>query len=156
MRKGIGLLVILAAAGLVVGNTRLRAQPAEDAAIKQLIHQMVNAYNNKDLVKYEAVCDPDVLTIEAGNKFVGWAGLGDNLKMEWDMLSDGYYWNMGEIQVHFMGKEFAWATHEGSFQGKMKDGTQLQESIAETYIFQKKGGAWKLVHAHISSRPMQK
>jgi len=156
MRKRIGLLVILAAAGRAVGNSGLRAQPAEDAAIEQLIHQMVYAYNKKDLLPFEKICDADVLTMEAGNKFVGWTGFRDNLKMEWDMLSDGFSWNTGKIQVHFVGKEFAWATHEGSFQGKMKDGTQLLESLVETYIFQNKSGAWKLVHNHISSRPMQK
>jgi len=157
MRKRIGLLVILAAAGLAVGNTGLRAQPAEDAAIEQLIHQMASAYNKKDLLIFEKVCDPDILFVEAGNKYVGWADFRDNnLKMEWDMLSDGFSWNTGKIQVHFVDKEFAWATHEGSFQGKMKDGTQLQESMVETYLFQKKSGAWKLVHAHISSRPIPK
>lgn len=157
MRIRIVLLAFIVAMGLAIGTNGLLAQPAEDAAIEQIIRQMVDAYNKKDLATFEKICDSNILMMEQGTKFVGWADFRDNnLKMEWDMLSDGFSWNMGKIQVYSYGKDFAWATHEGSFKGKMKDGTQLQESMMESYIFQKKNGGWKLVHAHVSSRPMQK
>jgi ketosteroid isomerase-like protein len=150
------LLAFIAAMGLIIGTNGLLAQQEENAAIEQVMRQMGDAYNKKDLVTFEKICDPNILMMEQGGKYVGWAEFRDKgLKGEWDSLTD-FNWDVGKIQVHFVGQDSAWATSEGSFWGKMKDGTQLQGSAMQSCIFQKKSGAWKLVHAHFSSVPTQK
>jgi ketosteroid isomerase-like protein len=146
------LLVFIAAMGLAIGAFGLLAQPAENAAIEQVVRQLADAYNKKDLATYEKICDPNFLMMEQGGKTVGWAEFRDKgLKADWDSLTD-FYWDVGKIEAHLVGKDFAWAVSDGSFKGNMKDGSQIQESALETYIFQKKSGAWKLVHAHFSCK----
>ena len=156
MRIRITLLVFIAAMGLAIGTYSLLAQSAENATIEQIIRQSCDAYNKKDLATFEKIYDPNILFIEQGQKYVGWADFRDkNLKVEWDSLTD-FNWDVGEIQVHLISKDFAWAVSEGSFNGKMKDGTQTQGSVISSNFFQKKSGAWKLVHAHFSSAPIKK
>jgi ketosteroid isomerase-like protein len=155
MRIRVLLLAFIAAMGLAIGTYGLLAQPAENPAIEQSMRQFADAYNKKDLATFEKICDPNILMMEQGVKSVGWAAVRDQTKIEWDSYTD-FYWDVGKIQVHSVGKDFAWAVSEGSFKGKMKDGTQTQESAMESCIFQKKSGAWKLVHAHFSFMPVQK
>jgi ketosteroid isomerase-like protein len=155
MRNRVMLLAFVAAMGLAIGTYGLLAQPSENAAIEQLMRQITDVYNKKDLATYEKICDPKVLIMEEGVKTVGWVAVREVTVKEWESLTD-FNWDVGIIQVHFVGKDFAWATSEGSFKGKMKDGTQSQGPVMESCIFQKKSGAWKLVHAHFSSLPMQK
>jgi ketosteroid isomerase-like protein len=155
MRNRGMLLALIAAMGLVTGTYGLLAQPVENAAIEQVVRQITEVYNKKDLATFEKICDPNVLMMEQGVKTVGWVAVRDQTMNEWESLTD-LNWDAGTIQVHFVSKDFAWATSEGSFKGKMKDGTQLHDSIMESCIFQKKNGAWKLVHAHFSSVPIQK
>jgi ketosteroid isomerase-like protein len=155
MKNRVMLLAFVAALGLAAGTFGLLAQPAENAAIEQAVRQITDAYNKKDLATFEKICDPKVLMIEQGVKTAGWLGVRDQTVKEWESLTD-FNWDVGIIQVHLVSKDFAWATSEGSFRGKMKDGTQLHDSVMESCLFQKKSGAWKLVHAHFSSVPMQK
>jgi ketosteroid isomerase-like protein len=155
MRSRVLLLAFSAAMGLAIGTNGLLAQQADNATIEQIVRQIGDAYNKKDLVTFERICDPNVLMMEQGVKTVGWTAVSDQTKIEWDSLAD-FNWDVGKIQVHFVGQDFAWATSEGSFKAKMKDGTQVQDSIMESCIFQRKSGAWKLVHAHFSSVPTQK
>jgi len=155
MKNRVVLLAFIAAMGLAIGTYGLLAQPAENAAIEQGVRQFADAYNKKDLATSEKICDPNVVMMEQGVMNVGWAAVRDQSKIEWESFTD-FNWDVGKIQVHFISKDSAWATSEGSFKAKMKDGTQVQESIVESCIFQKKSGAWKLVHAHFSSVPMQK
>ena len=93
----------------------------ENAAIEQLMRQITDGYNKKDLAAYEKICDPKILIMEEGVKIDGWAAVRDVTVKEWESLTD-FNWEVGMIQVHFVGKDFAWATSEGSFNGKMKDG----------------------------------
>jgi ketosteroid isomerase-like protein len=155
MRNRVMLFAFIAAMGLAIGTYGILAQPAENAAIEQIMRQITDVYNKKDLAAYEKICDPQVLIMEEGVKTVGWAAVRDVTVKEWESLTD-FNWDVGIIQVHFVSRDFAWATSEGSFNGKMKDGSQSQGSVMESCIFQKKSGAWKLVHAHYSSVPMQK
>ena len=155
MRIRIFLLVFIGAIGLAIGTNGLLAQPAENAAIEQIVRQIGDAYNKKDLATLEKFCDPNVLIMEQGVKMVGWEAVRDQTKIEWDSFTD-FNWDVGKIQVHFISKDFAWTTSEGSFKAKMKDGTQIQDSVMDSCIFQKKSGAWKLVHEHLSSVATQK
>jgi len=155
MRINIALLVFVTGTSLACGTYYLMGAPAEDAAIERLIRQLGDAINKRDLATWERICDPNILVMEQGKENVGWADFRDNhIKAEWDAATD-FNLDVGKIQVNSVGKDFAWATDAGTFKGKMKDGAQVQLSVLGSWLFQKKGGAWKLVHAHWSFLPAQ-
>jgi len=151
----IGLLVFIVSMALATGTYGSPTQPAENQLIEQIMRQLVDAYNRKDLATIEKICDPNILSIGEGEKRIGWLAFSDHLKSDWDGLAE-FYWDVQKIQVKSVVQDFAWATSEGSFKAKTQDGTQVQESTIETCIFHKKSGAWKLAHAHLSSMPMKK
>ena len=155
MKSRVVFIAMIVAMCLAVGTNGPLAISSEETTVEQIMHQYVDAYNKKDLATFEKICDPNVLFIEEGKKTMGWLDFRDNLKSEWGSIAEGY-WDVVKIQVHFADKNFAWTTDEGSFKGKMKDGTQVQESLIESCIFQKKSGAWKLVLTHLSAVPSQK
>jgi len=155
MRIRNALLVFMVATGLAIAGNVLLAQQTESAAIEQIARQVGDAYNKKDLATFEKICDPNILTMEQGGETVGWAEFREACLKEWESATD-FFWDLGKIAVHPVGKDFAWVTSEGSFKGKMKDGTQVHQSALTTFIFEKKGGAWKVVHTHHSFAPIQK
>lgn len=64
---------------------------------------------------------------------------------------------LSNIQIHYQGANMAWAVGDSTVQGTIvKNGTVLDRTGKQTWIFEKIDGAWKIVHTHSSSRAAKK
>ncbi len=154
MRRTLLVVVLLAAVAVAVSAHGRQAASSSQATIQDLIRQTADAMSKKDVATWEKVCDPSIVVFEMGTKQNGWEDFRDNhIKKEYESAKEATL-DWGQIQVHPVSSEFAWATSEGSFKVTMKDGTVLQSAkLLASWALQKKAGAWKVVHVHFSWPP---
>ena len=93
--------------------------------------------------------------IEGGGQNEGLADLiGHHVEPEGDAL-DNFELDLTNVETHVEG-DFAWAVADVDVKALVKsEQRQIHNRGYETFLFRRVGGAWKVVHTHSSSRPVE-
>lgn len=115
---------------------------AEEAAVRGVIDDFYAAAKQKDWGKVSEVMSDDFRLFADGAEVYEKAPYLEILEQE-DLGVLEMALNNLEIHVASDGKT-AWSTFNGHF----KHSEELEVETAETLVFEKRAGEWKMVHAH--------
>ena len=133
------------------------AAPGDAAAVEVWLKGYDAAFMAKDLDKLAVFYHPDVTIYEGGGINNGWADyrdrhLGPELKA-FENLQFGH----ADTKVTMLpGGQSAYATSRYTIKAKMGDRTLDSEGLETLLLLRAPDGAWKIRHAHTSSRPARR
>jgi ketosteroid isomerase-like protein len=155
MRHMIGTLA-LATCALMLGAHDAGAQQQGDVdGVRAINLAFYEAASARDLAQMEAVWahEPHVRAIHPGRPIEkGWEAVRGGWKGLFEIFSEiSVAMPEPDLQV---GVVMAWVTGEEEFRGRLSSGEQAAESLLATSIFEKTINGWRMVHHHVSGKPL--
>ncbi|MBI2362392.1 MAG: nuclear transport factor 2 family protein [Elusimicrobia bacterium] len=131
-----------------------RAAALEEGVAKALAAYRA-AFEARSTDKLAEVVDPALLVLEGTGKNVGWADYRDNHigpeMKEWESLS---YADTVVLDAQAKG-DSAWAVTQATVT-IVSGGKPMTLDVAETFVLEKKDGAWRIRHLHWSGKRRMK
>lgn len=129
------------------------APEADTALVRSLIETMGDALGAGSLSTLDTIFHDSVTVYEGGGVDVGWPRYRDgHLVPELQALEDRDF-RFRSVQVR-LSNNTAWATARYDLRA-IREGEPLAVQGGATLIFRKLSGRWRLVHLHLSSRPIE-
>jgi ketosteroid isomerase-like protein len=123
---------------------------ADTVRVRKLIEAIAESFGTGDLAALDTIYHDSVTVFEGGSVDRGWRAYRDgHLAPELRALSDRRL-RFRDVRVHLAGS-MAWATARYDLSATAEGGTVSAEGLA-TFVFRKRGGRWRVVHVHTSSR----
>jgi ketosteroid isomerase-like protein len=140
---------------LTAGATAMQAGDDEAAAIQAWLKGYDAAFNAKDLEKLASFYHPDVTIYEGGGINNGWADYRDNHLGPEVKEFQNLLFSHSKTRVHLLpGQQTAYATSEYSLKAKIGERDIDARGLETLVLVKNADGAWKIRHAHTSSRPV--
>ena len=148
-------MVVLAAGMALLASTQTSAQaPADSHGIAQWLGSYDAAFNTRDVGRLAAFYHPDVTIFEGGGTNDGWADYRDNHLGPELKEMEGLDFSHSNVSGHLLGPDgrTAYVTSEYRLRARI-EGKDVDASGLETLVLVKDAaGAWRIRHAHTSSR----
>lgn len=152
MKKFLVLFLALAFMG-VVGCAKKVDIQAEQQRIKEVLDGYVTSIENEDMALYGKVMDHDVDMVnfgsEAADRIVGWNELEKVIQDQNAALSGTKITVSDETIKISPDGQFAWATSIWNFKAMIGE-QALELPVRCTWILEKRGAGWVIVHFHKS------
>ena len=154
MKTIMAVAAALAATGAMAHEARKHTAPAAaavDAGVAKVLERYRSAFEARSTDKLGEVMDPDVLVLEGTGKDVGWAAyrdghIGPEMK-DWESLA---YSDTVVVDAEAKG-DSAWAVTQATVT-IVSGGKPLTLDVAETFVLNKRDGAWRIRHLHWSGK----
>jgi len=151
--KRVSAALIVAAVMLAMGCQRTFDSAAEQSAIKAVLDDYIQSIEKEDIELYGTlfVHDPQMVNFGTGAKerIVGWDALKKVIEEQNAALSDTKI-TQSDVTVTLSPEgRFAWATCLWDFQATMQ-AQAMQLPVRCSWVLEKRGGDWKIVHFHKS------
>lgn len=155
MMRVVVVTAVLAAAGTAWAHQAHKpaaaAAPAVDGEVFKTLAAYRAAFEARSTDKLGEVMDPDVLVLEGTGKDVGWAAyrdghIGPEMK-DWESLA---YADTVVVDTEVKG-DSAWAVTQATVT-IVSGGKPMTLDVAETFVLNKRDGAWRIRHLHWSGK----
>ena len=130
----------------------MKADPQVASEVASAIDRMANAYASRDLTAAMAcfAADPDIVLYGTGRdeKRVGPQEIRTQIERDWSQTD--------QVELAFTSQsisaagDVAWAALDGSFEVRA-GGDAVSIPARVTFVLEKRGGSWLIVHAHFST-----
>jgi len=126
---------------------------AEKSAIKTVLDKYIFSIEKEDIEQYSKIFvhNPDMVNFGTGAKerIVGWDTLRKVIEDQNAALSETKI-TQSDVTINLsQNAQFAWATSLWDFKATM-DGQVMQLAVRCSWILEKNGSGWKIVHFHKS------
>lgn len=151
--KYISFIFIITALTLVMGCRWTQNITAEKSAITAVLDKYVESIENENIELYSQIFlhNPDMVNFGTGaiERIVGWDALKKAIEEQNASLSETNI-TQSDVTINLsQDGQFAWATSLWDFKTKMGD-LAIQLPIRCSWILEKFGKEWKIIHFHKS------
>ena len=125
---------------------------AETAAVRTVLDEYVKSVETEDMELYAKLVTHDTAAVHFGgfgSPIVGWDALKQVMEAQNEMLSETTI-EVSDLQIHVSGDgKFAWARCLWNLKAMMAENA-VELPIRCTWVLQKTGASWTIVHFHKS------
>src|SRR3989339_326579 len=149
----LSIIFIITTLMLVMGCQKAVDTAAEKSAIKAVLNNYVLSIENEDIELYAKIFvpDPDMVNFGTGanERIIGWDTLKKVIEDQNAALSETKI-TQSDVTINVSPDgQFAWATSLWDFKATM-DSQVMQLPVRCSWILEKRGNDWKIVHFHKS------
>jgi ketosteroid isomerase-like protein len=131
-----------------------QAGTADEAAIAAWLQRFDEAFNAKDLDRLATFYHPDVTIYEGGGINTGWVDYRDHhLGPELKSFENLQFAHNSPKVTLLPGGQSAYAMSEYSLKARIGEREVDSRGLETLVLVKQPDGAWKICHAHTSSRP---
>ena len=151
--KHVSIIIAVTILTILMGCQKAVDIEAEKSAIKSVLTDYIVSIENEDIELYGKIFvhDPDMVNFGTGanERIVGWDALKKVIEAQNDAISETKI-TQSDITIDLSNEgQFAWATSLWDFKSKMGDQV-MQLPVRCSWILEKIGNEWKIVHFHKS------
>jgi uncharacterized protein (TIGR02246 family) len=150
-KKGLYAVSRIIGNGLPGGSEFMKADEETAREILEAIDEAAQAFRERDIDRFMDIYapDPDVIIIGTGKdeKCVGREEIKRTIERAWSQ-SDSAYFKIGWRSISSAGN-VAWVAADATVHVEIK-GRVLVEDLRFTFVYEKRGDRWLIVHSHDS------
>lgn len=128
-----------------------RRVPADEAAIRERIRELVDAVQTMDVDRLKAIYGPDIVSFDVGPALqsLGAAAKWKNWEEAFTLLQSPLEYEVRDLTITMDGN-LAFTHSFNRLTGTFKNGERTGFWVRATCCFRKTEGRWLMVHDHVS------